>query len=114
MRVPRLRPNFLRDESGQDLVEYALVLCLVALAGTAGMHTLANGVNTASANVSERLLEAMDNGRNGSPGQSGSAPGQAGNTPGQSGNTPGQGGTTPPGQGGATPGQSGGGPGRGH
>ena len=113
MRMPSLRPNFLRDESGQDLVEYALVLCLVALGGTAGMRTVANGINTASANVSTRLLAAINNGSTGSPGQSGSAPGQTGNTPGQSGNTPGQGGTTPPGQGGTTPGQGGGAPGQG-
>src|SRR4051794_16142508 len=101
------------DQSGQDLLEYALVLCLVALGSTAGMRTLANGINTASSNVSARLLVAINTGNGGSPGQSGSAPGQTGGTPGQSGNTPGQGGSSPPGQGGTTPGQGGGAPGRG-
>lgn len=35
-----------RDE-GQDLVEYALVVALIAFAATAGMKTLASGINTA-------------------------------------------------------------------
>lgn len=35
------------DESGQDLIEYALVVALIALAATAGMSTLASGINTA-------------------------------------------------------------------
>lgn len=35
------------DESGQDLIEYALVVALIALAATAGMSTLAGGINTA-------------------------------------------------------------------
>jgi pilus assembly protein Flp/PilA len=35
------------DESGQGLVEYLLILALVALAATAGMKTLANGINSA-------------------------------------------------------------------
>ena len=37
----------LRDEKGQDLVEYAAVIALVVLALTGGMSTLANGINTA-------------------------------------------------------------------
>lgn len=36
-----------REESGQDLIEYALVVALIALAATAGMSTLASGINTA-------------------------------------------------------------------
>jgi pilus assembly protein Flp/PilA len=35
------------EESGQDLIEYALVVALIALAATAGMSTLASGINTA-------------------------------------------------------------------
>ncbi len=34
-----------RDESGQDLTEYALLVVLLALACTAGMKTLANYIN---------------------------------------------------------------------
>ena len=36
-----------QEESGQDLIEYALVVALIALAATAGMSSLANGINSA-------------------------------------------------------------------
>ena len=36
-----------REENGQDLVEYALVVTLIALAATAGMTTLAKDINNA-------------------------------------------------------------------
>jgi pilus assembly protein Flp/PilA len=35
-----------RSESGQGLVEYLLVLALVAFAATAGMHSVANTINS--------------------------------------------------------------------
>jgi len=35
------------DEAGQGLVEYLLILALVAFAATAGMTTLASGLNSA-------------------------------------------------------------------
>jgi len=35
----------LRSENGQDLVEYALVVALVAFGAVAGMHTLASGLS---------------------------------------------------------------------
>jgi pilus assembly protein Flp/PilA len=37
----------IKQEDGQDLVEYALVVALIAFAATAGMKTLASGINTA-------------------------------------------------------------------
>ena len=36
-----------KDEAGQGLVEYILILALVAFAATAGMNTLATGLNSA-------------------------------------------------------------------
>ena len=45
----------LDDESGQDLVEYGLVLCLVCLAATAGMNTLASGINVVMTNITNKL-----------------------------------------------------------
>jgi pilus assembly protein Flp/PilA len=36
-----------KDEAGQGLVEYLLILALVAFAATAGMNTLAAGLNSA-------------------------------------------------------------------
>jgi pilus assembly protein Flp/PilA len=45
----------LKDENGQDLVEYGLVIVLVCLAATAGMKTLADGINTFLSGVSSKL-----------------------------------------------------------
>jgi len=45
----------LKDENGQDLVEYGLVLVLVCLAATAGMNTLASGINVAMTNITNKL-----------------------------------------------------------
>lgn len=38
-------------EEGQDLVEYALIVALIALAATAGMDTLASAINSAFGNL---------------------------------------------------------------
>ena len=43
------------DESGQDLIEYALVASLIALAATAGMRTVATKIGTAFNNISNKL-----------------------------------------------------------
>jgi len=45
----------LKDEQGQDLIEYALVVALIAFAATAGMSTLANGVNNAFSDIASKL-----------------------------------------------------------
>lgn len=37
----------LKDERGQDLVEYALIVALIAFAAIVGMNDLANGINSA-------------------------------------------------------------------
>jgi pilus assembly protein Flp/PilA len=36
-----------KDEAGQGLVEYLLILALIAFAATAGMGSLASGLNSA-------------------------------------------------------------------
>jgi pilus assembly protein Flp/PilA len=43
------------SEEAQDLVEYGLVIVLVCLAATAGMKTLANGINAAMTSISTKL-----------------------------------------------------------
>jgi pilus assembly protein Flp/PilA len=43
----RALKNLHQEEAGQDLIEYALVVALIALAATAGMSSLATGINTA-------------------------------------------------------------------
>jgi pilus assembly protein Flp/PilA len=45
----------LRKESGQDLIEYALVVALIAFAATAGMKTLAGNINTAFGKIGTTL-----------------------------------------------------------
>jgi len=42
-------------EEGQDLVEYALVVALIALGATAGMTALAGGINKAFNQISTTL-----------------------------------------------------------
>jgi pilus assembly protein Flp/PilA len=42
-------------EEGQDLVEYALVVALIAFGATAGMNALATGLNSAFSNISSTL-----------------------------------------------------------
>ena len=42
-------------EEGQDLVEYALVVALIAFGATAGMKALATGLNTAFSGMSTTL-----------------------------------------------------------
>jgi pilus assembly protein Flp/PilA len=47
--------NLKNSEEGQDLVEYALVVALIALGATAGMSALAGGINKAFNSVSQAL-----------------------------------------------------------
>ncbi|WP_263353642.1 Flp family type IVb pilin [Acidicapsa acidisoli] len=44
---------------GQDLVEYALVVALIAFAATAGMKTLASDINSAFTNIGAQLTGAV-------------------------------------------------------
>jgi pilus assembly protein Flp/PilA len=54
--------NFLislwKEEDGQDLVEYGLLVALVALAATVGMKGLATAINTTFANLGIALTNA--------------------------------------------------------
>lgn len=45
---------FLKDE-GQDLIEYALVVALIAFAATAGMGTVATAINSAFSKIGTKL-----------------------------------------------------------
>ena len=47
--------QILMDENGQDLIEYALVVALIAFAATAGMSTLATDINAAFNKIGTRL-----------------------------------------------------------
>ena len=43
------------DESGQDLIEYALVVALIAFAAAAGMTSVATKINAAFTNIGTKL-----------------------------------------------------------
>jgi pilus assembly protein Flp/PilA len=47
--------DLLSHDEGQDLVEYALVVALIAFGAVAGMKTLSTSLNTAFGNVSTKL-----------------------------------------------------------
>lgn len=47
--------TLLADEQGQDLIEYALVVALIAFAATAGMNTVATDINAAFTNIGTKL-----------------------------------------------------------
>ncbi len=47
--------NLLSSDEGQDLVEYALVIALIALAATAGMNTLASDISSAFSTVGSTI-----------------------------------------------------------
>jgi pilus assembly protein Flp/PilA len=50
-----VRAQIFRDEQGQDLIEYALVVALIAFAATAGMSTVAGNINTAFTKIGSKL-----------------------------------------------------------
>jgi pilus assembly protein Flp/PilA len=55
--LSEMRRLIVRQE-GQDLVEYALVLALIALAAVASMNTLATAIETALVNIGLALTSA--------------------------------------------------------
>jgi pilus assembly protein Flp/PilA len=46
-----------RDESGQDLIEYALVAALIAFAAVAGMNFVAASINNAFSTIGNKLQQ---------------------------------------------------------
>jgi Flp pilus assembly pilin Flp len=50
--------QFIREEDGQDVVEYALVLGLVALAGGVGIGLLTGGIGDLTTAVNVALTDA--------------------------------------------------------
>ena len=47
--------HLLNEEQGQDLVEYALVVALVAFGAISGMRLLSTGLNHAFSNIATTL-----------------------------------------------------------
>lgn len=53
--VTRLLKQLHKEESGQDLIEYALIGLLIALGAIAGMGTLASSINAEFTKISAQL-----------------------------------------------------------
>jgi pilus assembly protein Flp/PilA len=51
-----------REQEGQDLTEYALLLALVALGAIAAMSSLGNAINSAFGNATNTLTNATAKG----------------------------------------------------
>jgi pilus assembly protein Flp/PilA len=51
--------SLVRSEEGQDLVEYALVVALVAFGATAALQTLGSGLNSAFTTISTTLASSL-------------------------------------------------------
>jgi pilus assembly protein Flp/PilA len=51
--------SFLSDESGQDLIEYALVAAIIALGAIVAMTTLATTITNAFGTVGTKLAAAV-------------------------------------------------------
>ncbi len=49
--------NLHQEETGQDLVEYALVMALIGLGAAAGMGSLAAGINAAFSKMASILTQ---------------------------------------------------------
>jgi pilus assembly protein Flp/PilA len=47
--------SLVNDDRGQDLIEYALVASLVALAATAGMNSVATSLSNAFTRISTKI-----------------------------------------------------------
>jgi len=55
VKMVSLKDDLVKDERGQDLIEYALVVSLITLAATATMKTLATTIGTAFTSVGTKL-----------------------------------------------------------
>ncbi len=57
--LKQLLLTLLRETDGQDLVEYSLVVALMAFGCAAGMQSLASGISAAFHNVSSGLATSL-------------------------------------------------------
>jgi Flp pilus assembly pilin Flp len=55
MSMTNLLTRFLREEDGQDLVEYALLAIFIALMVTVGLKAVAEGINVGYSNLGTQV-----------------------------------------------------------
>jgi Flp pilus assembly pilin Flp len=53
--MKNLLARFVRDEQGQDLIEYAFLAVFIGLAVTLGLQAVATGVNTQMSNIGTQV-----------------------------------------------------------
>jgi pilus assembly protein Flp/PilA len=53
--MKQLLKNLLNDESGQDLIEYALIAALIALVAITGLNGLASKINSEFTSVGNSI-----------------------------------------------------------
>jgi pilus assembly protein Flp/PilA len=56
--MKNLLARFIKEEDGQDLIEYALLAALIAIAAVTVMTTLGGSINTIFSNVNGKLTTA--------------------------------------------------------
>ena len=59
MNIKNVFVNLVHDESGQDLIEYALVAALIALGSVSAMNTLSGKIATALGTVGDTLTTSV-------------------------------------------------------
>ena len=58
-KVMQTLSSLMNDESGQDLIEYALVASIIALGAVTVMGTVASGISAAFTSISTKLSAAV-------------------------------------------------------
>jgi pilus assembly protein Flp/PilA len=58
-RLMKVLSTMHREESGQDLIEYALLAALIALAAVVGMNNVASNINNAFNKIGSRLSASV-------------------------------------------------------
>ena len=59
LRTYLFMKQMLEQEDGQDMVEYALVVALIAFGAVTGLHSFTAGLNKAFASISSTLTTDM-------------------------------------------------------
>ncbi len=54
-----VKAQILREDHGQDLIEYALVVALIAFAAIAGMNGVAGQINSAFSVIGSKLTSSL-------------------------------------------------------
>ena len=53
--MKKLIARFVREDEGQDLIEYAFLAVFIGLAVTAGLTAVATGINTQMSNIGSQV-----------------------------------------------------------